>query len=99
MKGTTSPTLSALVFASSLLLGICGQAAAPRDDNDEPTFTTIDLPGAKFTGAFGINSAGKISGFYGDATGKTRGFLLNRGEFTSIEFPRGHLHEHAWNQR
>jgi hypothetical protein len=33
------------------------------------TFTTIDVPGATFTFAFGINTAGQIVGRFGDATG------------------------------
>ena len=32
----------------------------------EPTFTTIDVPGAIFTQAEGINPAGEITGFYCD---------------------------------
>src|SRR5215831_8900532 len=90
MKMTTSPELLALVFASSLLLGICVQAAEGREANDEATFTVIDVPGARYTGAFGINSAGKIAGFYGDPVesgGMTHGFLLDKDGFTSIDFP------------
>src|SRR6516162_1561253 len=90
MKATVSPKLLALVFASSLLLGICVQAAAAREDNGKATFAVIDVPGARFTGAFGINSARKIAGFYGDSVesgGITHGFLLDRGALTSIDFP------------
>jgi probable HAF family extracellular repeat protein len=37
-------------------------------------FTTIDLPGAKYSAAEGINSAGVIVGTYIDAANHTHGF-------------------------
>jgi uncharacterized membrane protein len=37
--------------------------------------TTIDFPGAKATGVYGINSRGDIAGGYYDAAGKIHGFL------------------------
>ena len=40
------------------------------------TFTTIDVPGASFTIAFGINDRGQIVGIYGGAAG-IHGFLLD----------------------
>ncbi|PYV94249.1 MAG: hypothetical protein DMG89_25940, partial [Acidobacteria bacterium] len=43
------------VVAFQLLLGF--SPAAPN----EPSFTTIDFPGATFTVAFAINPAGKIN--------------------------------------
>jgi uncharacterized membrane protein len=49
------------------------------------TFTTIDFPGALLTEATGINSSGQIVGFY-NISG-IRGFLLNGGVYTSIDFP------------
>jgi uncharacterized membrane protein len=42
--------------------------------------TPIDIPSAKSTRPFGINSQGDIVGAYVDQNGKTRGFLLSRGE-------------------
>jgi len=39
-----------------------GSPAAPNG----PSFTTIDVPGAIFTQAEGINPAGEITGFYCD---------------------------------
>src|SRR5712692_6636641 len=87
MKATISPKLLARFFASSLLLGICVQAAAPREDSDEGTFTTIDFPGATFTAALGINPAGEIVGQYVSA-GHTHGFLRSKnGELTTVDFP------------
>jgi hypothetical protein len=32
------------------------------------TFTTIDVPGARFTYAFGVNDSGQIVGYFDDAT-------------------------------
>ena len=76
MKATISPKLLALVFASSLLLGICVQAAAPREDSDEATFTTIDFPGASSTIAVGVNPRGDIVG-QNITAGVSHGFLLS----------------------
>ena len=51
-----------------------------RDDKgDDDAFTTIDVPGASFTGAFGINPKGNVVGVYSNATG-THGFLLSGRE-------------------
>lgn len=49
-------------------------------------FTAIDVPGAVFTSASGINPRGDIVGNYTDGTGRTHGFLLRDGEFTTIDF-------------
>ena len=43
-------------------------------------FTTIDVPGATSTAAFGINGRGDIAGVYRDTNGKQHGFLLSRKE-------------------
>jgi uncharacterized membrane protein len=52
------------------------------------TFTTIDVPGAVFTQPTGINSAGRIVGFYIDGTTfASHGFLLEQGTYTSIDVP------------
>ena len=40
------------------------------------SFTQIDVPGAIFTEAFGINDAGQIVGGFNDSTG-SHGFLLD----------------------
>ena len=39
------------------------------------TFTPIDVPGASFTEALGINPSGQIVGLYGDGSGTWQGFL------------------------
>jgi uncharacterized membrane protein len=52
------------------------------------TFTTIDVPGAVFTIANGINSAGQIVGNYGQSTSNdSHGFLLTGGTFTYFDYP------------
>jgi uncharacterized membrane protein len=50
-------------------------------------FTTIDVPGAVFTSASGINARGDIVGRYVDGNGRSHGYLLRDGEFTAIDFP------------
>lgn len=57
-------------------------------------FTSIDVPGAVATRAFGINTTGDIVGSYTDATG-THGFLLREGEFSRISYP-GAIATEAW---
>src|SRR5437870_4501830 len=52
------------------------------------TFTIINFPGGApytATAVFGINDLGKIVGTYYDAG--VRGFLLDHGTFTTIDFP------------
>ena len=51
------------------------------------TFTPIEVPGATFTTAIGINARGQIVGSFTDARGVRRGFLLDRGMFTPIDVP------------
>ena len=51
------------------------------------TFTTIDVPGATFTEAHGINASGQIVGVYLDSSGG-HGFLLDKkGTVTTIDVP------------
>src|SRR5579864_6189480 len=53
---------------------------------EDPTFTTIDFPGASFTSANGINAQGDVVGAYMSA-GVMHGYLLSDGSFTTIDFP------------
>src|SRR5262249_3091653 len=48
------------------------------------TFTQIDVPGAFFTLAFGINNAGQIVGSFDNSTGR-HGFLDTGGIFTQLD--------------
>jgi uncharacterized membrane protein len=50
-------------------------------------FTTIDVPNAVFTSASGINARGDIVGSYRDGSGRSHGYVLRNGEFTTIDFP------------
>ena len=45
------------------------------------------MPGAVYTEADGINSAGTITGIYDDANGGTHGYLLQSGTFTTVDAP------------
>ncbi len=74
---------SVCLFALSLGLGVTSKSL-PGD----PTFTTIDFPGAAaFTLAVDINNSGEIVGRYIDIAGINHGFLLSGGTFTSVTFP------------
>ena len=70
-------TLAAVVLGS--VLSIPGLAKAQFD------FTTIDVPGSTSTAANG-NSTHEIAGEY-VVDGNTHGFVLNKGVFTTIDFP------------
>ena len=51
------------------------------------TYTTIEVPGALATVAWGINAGGAIVGSYVDADFRSHGFLLRDGQFTTIDYP------------
>ena len=51
------------------------------------TYTQIDVPGAVYTFAYGINGAGDVVGEYADAALNVHGFLLSGGVYTSIDYP------------
>ena len=50
-------------------------------------FTTIDVPGAFYTVAWGINSAGDIVGWYGASFSESHGFIYSKGTFTALDYP------------
>lgn len=54
--------------------------------------TTIDVPGALSTVAYGINAAGHVVGSFRDASG-THGFVLRGGTFTTLDYPGAALTE------
>lgn len=77
--------LLSVTYASAAVAGE-RIAAAPY------TFETIDVPGSRLTSAYGINDIGDIVGTYWHTQRPgqfsfSNGFLLRRGEFTSIEYP------------
>src|SRR6266700_3383296 len=76
----------------ALLFAICMVSSGFAHDHG---FTTIDVPGASITEAFGINPEGNVVGSYRNAAG-LHGFLLSRRErdddgdndaFTTIDVP------------
>jgi uncharacterized membrane protein len=60
--------------------------AAAKGDERRPVYQSIDVPGATFTTAQGINSHREIVGWYVDAAG-THGYLLAEGAVTKIDYP------------
>jgi len=55
-----------------------------------PTFTTIDVPGASVTAINGINIAGDMVGWYTNVAGgycPCHSFLLSGGNFTFFDYP------------
>jgi probable HAF family extracellular repeat protein len=84
---------------ASLLLVLClffPFASHTQDNSDGPTcavakksyrFLSIDVPGAGFTVARGINDEGQISGVFSDAAGVDHGFLWSNDAFTPIDPP------------
>jgi hypothetical protein len=94
MRKSKSISIAMVGLVSGLLSAVPIGFAESRDDNHrvetaEGTFTAIDVPGATFTAALDINSAGTIVGEYVSAgDGNDHGFLRNRhGNFTTIDFP------------
>jgi uncharacterized membrane protein len=54
------------------------------------TFTTIDVPGAMITNILGINTAGNMTGDYGETmNAPARGFSFVDGNFTLFDYPGG----------
>src|SRR3954452_18102767 len=51
------------------------------------SFTQIDMPGALYTTASGINDAGQIVGSFADGRERSHGFLYTSGGFTHIDPP------------
>ncbi|HMH00606.1 MAG TPA: hypothetical protein VK555_04285, partial [Terriglobales bacterium] len=77
-------------FGFSLLLSLAIPSAAAQTviHDANITFTTIDVPGAGYTGIFGINTAGDMVGNYGQNTNQdSYGFLYRNGTFTYFDYP------------
>ena len=74
---------------STVAAAIALLAMGLRAGADDPAFvfTSIDVPGAIQTVAFGINARGEVVGFHRDASNRQHGFLLGRGGFRSVDFP------------
>ena len=65
-----------------LAVGVTAGAETPAF-----VFTSIDVPDAVATTAFGINARGEVVGSYRDGSNRQHGFLLGRNGFRSIDFP------------
>ena len=76
------PRLGLMALVALSLLAVPAAAVA-----GEPSFTSIDVPGALRTAALGINPRGDIVGWYESADRKVHGYLLRGGTFTSIDVP------------
>ena len=63
------------------------------------TFSNVDFPGARSTGAFGVNDAGQIVGDHFDAANVEHGFVSSGGTFRVIDFPWGHRDRGQRDQR
>src|SRR3954447_521751 len=79
-----NPCWTMLSIAAFLV--IAPMAAGSSANAANFSFTQIDVPGAFFTGASGINDAGEIGGSFTDSTGN-HGFLNTGGSFTPIDVP------------
>lgn len=99
MSNRRLPATTIVAVIGCLLTAACADTAptapssrlaapAASADRQQPSFVieTIDVPGALGTSAQGINAAGDIVGFYADASGRTHGFLLRDGAFTTIDY-------------
>jgi probable HAF family extracellular repeat protein len=70
-------------------------AATPSVGAAGYRFTRIDVPGAVYTDARGINARGEVVGTYADADGVSHGFLLRKNVFSRIDFPTAAVTEGA----
>ena len=101
MRTHSAATLSTVAIAAAALLAGCdaediqGPSFAARearlDDaavQSAPTYSYegIAYPNATATTAWDINASGDVVGEYVDAAGGRHGFLLQRREFTTIDF-------------
>jgi uncharacterized membrane protein len=77
-----SPTAPARGKSAALSAG----AEWGLSESAEPAFTTIDVPGAIFTESNDIGPTDDIVGRYGSSDGKSHGYLLHEGMFTTIDF-------------
>lgn len=82
-------------FSVCLLAVGCGTGSDTTLRNPQPTFTTIDAPGAgtqagQGTTVTGINASGDVVGSFQDSSGELNGFLRTPdGKFTVFNVPSG----------
>jgi probable HAF family extracellular repeat protein len=93
LRATLGHALGVRTCALALMVtaAVAGAPEASRGADRQPrvpaagTFTPIEVPGAMFTTAIGINARGQIVGGFRDAGGVIHGFLLDKGVFTQID--------------
>ena len=73
------------VFAALTLFALAGESGVAQEVTG--TFVPVEVPGASFTAARAITADRRIVGFFGEASGRQRGFLLADGTFTTIDVP------------
>jgi hypothetical protein len=54
---------------------------------EDGVFTPFDAPNSTFTAAWDMSPSGDIVGLFTDAALRTHGFVLERGQFTTIDYP------------
>src|SRR5713226_1700966 len=54
---------------------------------EDGDYQLLDIPNSISSDARDVNPSGEIVGFFIDSANKTHGFLLRKGEFTTIDFP------------
>jgi len=54
---------------------------------EEGDYQLLDIPNSISSDARDVNPSGEIVGFFTDSANKTHGFLLRKGDFTTIDFP------------
>jgi probable HAF family extracellular repeat protein len=79
MKGISNRLFN-LCFLCAIF-GFCVAATA------QCKYTTLNIPGAVTSTAFGINDQGAIVGAFTTSTTDDRGFLLFQGQFSHFNFP------------
>lgn len=85
-------TRSIRTLAAAMLLAV---AALPAIAAPTFQYTTIDVPGAIETQAYGIDDGGRVVGAYRDAGGRWHGFSAAGGTVTTIDHP-GSLYTDAF---
>ncbi len=60
------------------------------------SYALLNVPGADYSGAVGINTSGKIVGYYRDSSGHLHGFLYDGSRYTTIDYP-GSASTYAWD--
>jgi probable HAF family extracellular repeat protein len=85
-RGALLAMAALVTLAGPVAIGIVQASAAQSQEQAAYTFTTIEVPESTLTVATGIDTLGRIVGYYADSRG-THGFLLTGGALSTIDFP------------